>query len=581
MAAMKLIEALEILRRPVTEGPGLKIFLACGFTPLHLQTFLGAQLVMSAQGKGPEIRTGLFGDLAGSIERLDPSGIDVLAAVIEWGDLDPRLAVRILGGWRPSQVASILESANQSVSRLRHAITGISHRIPAVVCMPTLPLPPMFSTRRTEEHSVEAQLHLAVASLVASLSQQPSVRIVNGQFLNEASPLATRYDLKPDLLRGFPYTLQHACAVAEVLTGLIHPHTPKKGLITDLDDTLWAGILGEDGLDGISWHLERHTQMHGIYQQFLGSLAGAGVLLGVASKNDPVVMERAFERTDLLLSKSDIFPFEIHWSPKSESVARILKTWNLSADSVVFVDDSPMEVAEVQAAFPTMECLVFPKDDDPGIWEQLKRLRDLFGKRVLTEEDSLRLASIRQAGAWRDLGQSSPATADDFLEGADAHITFDFIQPDGDSRAFELVNKTNQFNLNGKRLNESEWRTLLSDPESFLLTASYKDKYGALGKIAVLAGRAQAGRIHLNRWVMSCRAFSRRIEYRCLQYLFDTLAADEIVFAYEASSRNSVFQEFLTEVLAGQPLPGAILTKDQFAARTPKLFHHVEGTVRV
>jgi FkbH-like protein len=578
---MKLIEALEILKRPAAEGQGLRIFLGCGFTPLHLQTFLAAQLTTAALGRRMEVRNGLFGDLAGSIERLDPSGIDTLAVIIEWSDIDPRLGMRTLGGWRPSQLDGILDSANLSVARLQHAVAGISHRVPTVVCLPTLPLPPMFSTPRIEEHAVEAQLRLTAASLGASLSQQFSLRIVNAQLLDETSPLATRYDLKSDLASGFPYTLQHACAVAEVLTSLIHPREAKRGLITDLDDTLWAGIVGDDGVDGISWHLERHTQMHGIYQQILGSLAGAGVLLGVASKNDSAVVERAFERSDLLLSKADIFPFETNWSLKSESVGRILKTWNVSADSVVFVDDSPMEVAEVQAAFPAMECIVFPKDDSSGTLELFKRLRDLFGKPVVTEEDSLRLASIRQSGAGRELGQSSPVTTEDFLKAADAHITFDFVRPTGDSRAFELVNKTNQFNLNGKRFSESQWRTLLSDPESFLLTASYKDKYGALGKIAVLGGRLRARMIHIDIWAMSCRAFSRRIEHQCLHYLFDTLAADEIVFAYEATSRNSVLQEFLTGLLESQPLPGASLRKDQFAARVPRLFHQVEGIARV
>src|SRR5579864_2206355 len=107
---MKLIEALEILRRPAPEAPASKIFLACGFTPLHLQTFLGAHLRLRDPKKKLEIKTGLFGDLAGSIERLDPSGMDSLAVVIEWGDIDPRLAVRTLGGWKPSQIPAIVDA---------------------------------------------------------------------------------------------------------------------------------------------------------------------------------------------------------------------------------------------------------------------------------------------------------------------------------------------------------------------------------------------------------------------------------------------------------------------------------------
>jgi FkbH-like protein len=578
---MKLIEALELMKRPAADAPKLEVFLACGFTPLHVQTFLAAHLIAAVPGKRPHIKTGLFGDLAGNLERLDPSGIEALAVLIEWGDIDARLSVRSLGGWRPAQMAAILESADQTVIRLRTAIEGLSSRVPTVVSLPTLPLPPLFSARRSELNPIEAHLHRTMATLGESLSQQPGLRIVNAQLLNEISPPSARYDVKSDVASGFPYTLSYASAVAEAMAGLMHPPSPKKGLITDLDDTLWSGILGEDGAHGISWHLDQHSHMHGMYQQMLGALAGAGVLLAVASKNDSAAVDRAFEREDLLLSKDDIFPVEAHWSPKSESVERILKTWNVGADSVVFIDDSPMEGAEVKAAFPQMECIVFPKGDDAAIWALVKRLRDLFGKSRLTEEDTLRLGSIRAGGAVRDLEQFTPGSADDFLKAAEAHVIFDMNPAKDDPRAFELVNKTNQFNLNGRRYSEAEWRNLLNDPESFLLTVAYKDKYGFLGKIAVIAGKTQRRKVHVQAWVMSCRAFSRRIEHQSVQYLFDSFAADEIIFDYQATPRNGPLQEFLGEFLAGPPASGASLLKDQFLAKVPELFHQVEGAVNV
>ena len=405
--------------------------------------------------------------------------------------------------------------------------------------------------------------------------------MANSQFLDEASPLGGRHDVKSDVLTGFPYSLTHASAVAKLLANLIQNRQPKKGLITDLDDTLWAGILGEDGVDGISWHLDQHTHMHGLYQQFLASVAGAGVLVGVASKNDPAVVERAFSRSDLLLSKNDIFPFEIHWSRKSESVQSILKTWNIGADSVVFIDDSPMEVAEVKAAFPELECIVFPKNDYRSVWNLLKHLREVFGKPFLTEDDTLRLRSIREAGAWRDAIQSPGSPADDFLKAAEACMVFESVQANGDARAFELINKTNQFNLNGTRYSESEWQNFFNDPAAFVLTVSYKDKFGPLGKIAVIMGKARGNKLCVTNWVMSCRAFSRRIEHQCLKYLFETRGADEIVFDYQATQRNSPLQEFFTELLGVPAEAGVRLSRERFAARVPTLFHRVEGTVNV
>jgi FkbH-like protein len=160
-------------------------------------------------------------------------------------------------------------------------------------------------------------------------------------------------------------------------------------------------------------------------------------------------------------------------------------------------------------------------------------------------------------------------------------MTFESAKANADPRAFELVNKTNQFNLNGKRFSEAEWQNILSDPAAFVLTVSYKDKYGPLGKIAVIMGKMQGHKLRVSSWVMSCRAFSRRIEYQCLNYLFETLGASEISFDYEATPRNGPLREFFANVLGGPPVPGLGLTKEQFATRIPPLFHRVEGTVNV
>lgn len=579
---MKLIDALELLARPLPEdNPDFVVLLDCGFTPLHLQTLVAAHLQMLLPRNRVRVNAGIFGDLIGNIERFEPSMTQALAIAVEWTDLDSRLGIRTLGGWRPSGVSDIVKSAEKAAARLQQAILNASLGVPTVVCMPTLPLPPLFSTPPGHAASFELHLHQTVASLAASLSEQPTIRIVNPQLLDEISPRGDRFDVKSEVATGFPYAFQHASAVAKLIARLIDNQPPKKGLITDLDDTLWAGILGEDGVRGISWHLEHRTHMHGLYQQFTASLAGEGVLVGVASKNDPLIVEQAFDRSDLLISRKDIFPFEVHWSRKSDSVKRILDMWNVGADSVVFIDDSPMEVAQVKTAFPEMECIVFPKTDYQAIWELLKHLRSLFGKSVLSEDDLLRLGSIRKASTWRDSMQDAAGSADDFLKAAQASITFNLTHESGDRRAFELLNKTNQFNLNGQRLNESEWLTFFRDPAAFLLTVSYEDKYGALGKIAVLMGRRYGRQLRVNAWAISCRAFSRRIEHHCLKYLFEGLGADQIVFDYQPTPRNSVLREFFVSLLNGPPGKEMCLSRELFAENAPPLFHRVTQAVNV
>ena len=579
---MKLIDALELLKRPVSNtASDLKIFLACGFTPLHLETFLAAHLRILFPDHRIGITTGLFGDLIGNVIRLKPSSVSSLVVVIEWGDLDPRLAIRNLGGWRPPNLHDICDSASQAAARLEQALLQASRLVPTVVCTPTLPLPPMVWTPPAQASTFEMQLRRTVASLAASLSQHANIRIANAQVLDETSPPGGRFDVNSEAMTGFPYRLLHASVLAELLATLIHNRPPKKGLITDLDDTLWAGILGEDGVDRISWDLDRQTHMHGLYQQFMASLAGAGILIAVASKNDPAAVDRAFDRKDLLISRNEIFPFEIHWSCKSQSVQRILSIWNVSADSVVFVDDSPMEVAEVKAAFPSMECIVFPKGDNQAIWDLLKYLRSAFGKPFLTEDDSLRLRSIQSASAWRNATRSNVNPSDSFLKAAGASIVLACGRQSEDVRALELVNKTNQFNLNGKRFSESEWLNFFGDPAAFLLTVSYEDKYGLLGKIAVILGKATGRKVTVNVWAMSCRAFSRRIEHQCLKYLLEKFGPDEIIFDYEATPRNGPLQDFFKELLGVPPVPGMSIPKELITMNLPKLFHRVTEVVNV
>lgn len=574
---MKLIDALTILRRPVPENaPLLRVFLACGFTPLHLQTFLTAALREHSPLQRVEVTTGLFGDLAGNMERLQAAAFDAVVVAMEWQDLDSRLGIRTLGGWSAAGLPDIIASAQRMLARLEKGILSAAASLPACISLPTLPLPPLFTTPTQQASLYELQLRQAVSNFATSLSAHPRIRILNAQRLDESSPSTCRLDLSSDLASGFPYQLLHAAAMGELLSTLVRTPPQKKGLITDLDDTLWAGILGETGVDGISWHLDQNTHIHGLYQQFVASLASAGILTAVASKNDPALVERAFDREDLLIRRQSLYPIDAHWGPKSESVRRILKTWNIAPDSVIFVDDSPMELAEVQAVFPEIEGMVFPKNDYPAFWRLLARLRDSFGKSAVSEEDSLRLDSIRAAAALRHSADGEGTSLDGFLQDAQASVLIACAQEKEDHRAFELVNKTNQFNLNGKRLNETAWATYLNQPGAFLMTVAYEDKYGALGKIAVLLGRIEGPLALIDHWVMSCRAFSRRIEHQSLRWLFENFHLEEIQFDYKPTDRNQPARDFLASIAAAPPDGPPRVSRSVFFQSCPPLFHQIK-----
>jgi predicted enzyme involved in methoxymalonyl-ACP biosynthesis len=135
----------------------------------------------------------------------------------------------------------------------------------------------------------------------------------------------------------------------------------------------------------------------------------------------------------MLLARDRIYPMEIHWGAKSESVRRILASWNIGAGDVVMVDDSSMELAEVQRAHPAIECLAFRQEDPASIWELLAKLRDLFGKECVSTEDRIRLDSLRAAATQPDAGVA--ATPDEFLAQANAVVTLDFRTDLDDQRA--------------------------------------------------------------------------------------------------------------------------------------------------
>ncbi len=571
---MKLAEALSIVRKAPANGAPLKVVLACGFTPLHLQNFFAAHLQQTHPDRKVEVSVGLFEDIPGTLKSLATDGVQAAALVLEWSDLDSRLGFRHLGGWGQRVVPSILENVKARLKHFGGLISEIPSSTSLAVSLPTLPLPPGFHTAGWQVSEAELALHELVLNFARNLAAHPSVSIVSKQKLDADSPSPARYDFRADLNTGFPYSLPHAEVLGRALAGLLAPRKPKKGLITDLDDTLWAGLIGEIGHDQVSWDLGSHTQFHGLYQQMLGALADQGVLIAIASKNTAEIAHKGLARTDLMISGDKIFPVEIHWEPKSGSVGRILKAWNIGADSVVFVDDSPMELAEVQAVHPDVECLLFPKSDYLAGFAFLEKLRDLFGKPRLSEEDSYRLQSIRQGQQFQDAAASGDAT-EDLLASAEAQVTLEFDPPASDKRVVELVNKTNQFNLNGLRFTDGEWHESARDPKTFTVAIGYQDKFGPLGKIAVVRGVREGNRLRIGAWVMSCRAFSRRIEHQTLAQLFDRYGVESIAFDFASTPKNKPVADFLRDLLDDEPANGIVLTREKFTEKLPKLYHQL------
>ena len=569
---MKLAEALNISRRNPPDGKEFKVFLGCGFQPLHLETFLKAHLCLLFPQRKVQISTGLYGNLAGNLKRFEKDSFDAGTVFLEWGDLDIRLGMRALGGWTSEVLPDIVKGARAQSQRVSRILKRLAKKIPLALSLPSIPIAPVSHFPPHLSGSFESSLGTIISDFEEEIIKIPGVRMVNAAEIDFHFNTAERLDLKSEINTGFPYQLPYASFLAELVALLVKSPPPKKGLVTDLDDTLWRGILGEAGIQGITWDLDHHTHIHALYQQMLCSLAKTGVLIGVASKNNPDLVEEAFKREDILLPRNLVFPLEAGWGLKSDSIGRILKAWNINPESIVFIDDSPMELAEVKRVYPDIECLRFPVQNENEFFHLLRKLRAHFGKESIQQEDILRLESLKRSRHEKDGDTESVPHDDSFLKEAHATLSYSFQNDLKDTRAFELVNKTNQFNLNGERYTEGEWQAALTKENHFLFTASYEDKYGPLGEIAVIVGCVEQDKVCMQTWVMSCRAFSRRIEHLCLKLLFEHFDAREIEFAFKATDRNEPLREFFEPFLGNKPGEKFSLTHKRIIEICPPVY---------
>jgi FkbH-like protein len=569
-SAMAVVNGARGVRTTRTARVGL----ACSFTPLHLQTFLHACLINSRPDTAFTIETGLFGDLPGTLQTFAESGLDACFVVIEWPDLDPRLSPRSPAGVVLDDLA---DTSRQRIARLADQIATLSVSSDVVVSLPATSLPATVTARSGQLSPAEAAVRADVAALAARLSAVPNVRVLapgNG---------VDAHDLRNDLRSGLPYVPRFSSGLARSAVAVLFPPAAKKGLVTDLDDTLWRGLVGEVGADALTWDLDSGSQVHAMYQQLLADLARRGVLLAVASKNDPEVAAAGLARADLHVDQSRFFPVEVSWHPKSQAVARILEAWNIGAGDVVFVDDSPMELGEVQEAFPDITVLQFEGGSPDSVSRLLADLRDLFWRDgAATEEDALRLDSLRARSALED-ARSGNQDEDAFLRSLSAEIVIDTGGGWREPRARELVQKTNQFNLNGLRRDEAEWQRLAERPGAVMATIAYTDKFGPLGTVSALTGVVSGNRLTVDTWVLSCRAFSRAIEFHVLDELARAYDVGEIAFEYAPTDRNHMVGELLAS-FGDDVAQGGALAAEHLHAHPRARIHavrHDERTTRV
>jgi len=331
-------------------------------------------------------------------------------------------------------------------------------------------------------------------------------------------------------------------AVAESLIGhLLAQHTPAKLLVTDLDETIWSGLIAEEGMEGIGFGPEGAGYRHHVYQTLLVRLRHEGVLLAAVSRNDAEVVLPPFQSGRMPLKLEDFVAVIASYHPKSAQIRELVSRLNLGIDSVVYVDDNPVELAEVATALPGVTTIAFPSKDQ-GIPDLLARLTALFGRADVTTEDQERTELYRRRLEGLVPAEATGADLTRFLAGLGMELQIHDRSRGDRTRAVQLINKTNQFNANGRRWTDSEIASAL-EAGAQLLTATLTDRAGSHGEIlACLIGVDGT----IEALVMSCRVFQRRVEHG----FFAALQAAGIRpsrIRFQPTERNSPFRTFLAE----------------------------------
>jgi FkbH-like protein len=302
--------------------------------------------------------------------------------------------------------------------------------------------------------------------------------------------------------------------------------------VLDLDNTLWGGVIGDDGLSGIVL-----GQGSGVGEAHLGLQAYAkrlrerGVILAVCSKNDPEIAEAAFrDHPEMLLKRADFAAFAANWDDKAANLRAIAQALNIGLDTLVFVDDNPAERARVRAALPEVAVPELPAD--PAHYVRTIAEAGYFEAVSFTADDRAR-AGQYAANLERESLAAGAGGIDEFLGALAMTVEFGPVNALNLARVTQLINKTNQFNTTTIRRTEAEVAALAADPRGLALQFRLLDRFGDNGIVSVMLLEPAGDALELVNWVMSCRVFGRQLEDEALNILAD-LARDRGVAAIRA-----------------------------------------------
>ena len=522
----------------------MRIAIAGSMTVQPLEPYLGANLLRKTFK--PQITVGPFNQLwqiCYNHQSLLGTG-DLNAITLLWRleDLYPDLLARCVSD--SSAVGDLLRDVKglvDAVAVLRRSFKGT-----LIISTPPYPFIPAFNLLELGQARLSMEVFNTISEFwITEIAKIERVRLLDLHGLMLNTGIAQALDVRKWYLYRQPYTEAFWHDIGRMIARMVSAEkiSPKKCVVLDLDNTLWGGIIGEDGLQGIQLGDEFPGSAYRSFQRYLIHLKNKGVFLAIASKNNPDDAYEVFDKHDaMILSRKDIAAFEIHWDSKVESIKRVAAKLNIGLDSLVFVDDNPKEIGEVMERLPVVSCVTVPEElaDLPGLLAET----DFFDFVEVTDEDRRRtemiVADNRRHQAQETMSQ------DDFIRSLDLHIDVFKVEKQHLARVTQLINKTNQFNLTTVRRTQDEVEALTVAKDTLLLGMNIKDKYGDYGLVGVSILKKLNKTCFIDTLLMSCRVLGRGVEQTLIAKIAEaaeTLGCDEMRGRYIPTPKNAMVKD--------------------------------------
>jgi FkbH-like protein len=322
-----------------------------------------------------------------------------------------------------------------------------------------------------------------------------------------------------------PFTAEASVAIARSLASIVRAIYGKtrKVLVLDLDNTLWGGVIGDDGVDKIKiGRVTPVAEAYTAFQEYCLSLQQRGILLAVCSKNDEEIAKQGFEHPDSILKLDHFSCFKANWEPKHENILAIARELNLGTDSFVFVDDNPAERAIVEAQIPGIAV--------PNVGNEVSQFAAIieegrYFEAISMSQEDLSRAALYRTNKERTSLEAKFANYGEYLDSLEMTAEIERFKPIYLERIAQLTNKTNQFNLTTRRYTLAEMEAISQNPAYVGIYGKLSDRFGDNGLISIVLGHRENELLHLDLWLMSCRVLKRDMELAMLDVVTDQAKA--------------------------------------------------------